>query len=971
MTGPLLPSRCGIFQYVRRIHRGFSSIDAGPDAGPLCGAQWVPSCQRRAEGPTSATTRVERGFAPWGVPAKYLHLAPVLARLHLLSHMTDQLDRLATALADRYTIEREIGSGGMATVYLAQDLKLHRKVALKVLKPDLAAALGPDRFLQEIDIAAKLTHPHILGLHDCGEADGFLYYVMPYVEGESLRDKLARGGELPIAEAVRILRDVADALTHAHKHNVVHRDIKPDNVMLSDRHALVTDFGVAKAVSEATGRLKLTTEGVALGTPTYMSPEQAAADPHIDHRADVYALGVVAYELLTGRPPFTGTTQQAVLAAHLTEPAEPVTKHRESVSPALEQLVMRCLEKKPADRWQSTEELLPQLEALATPSGGMTPIETQPVRAAIPGLVVRRRVLGVGGAVLIVAAIIGAFLWPRADRAEQATSPSDRTAIAVLPFDNLNPDGPHAYFADGLHGELLTQLFKVAALTVRGRTSVMQYAGTAKSLPEIADELGVGSIVEGDVQVVGDRLQVNVRLLDAETGASLWAEGYNQTLDDAFAIQSDIVQQVVAAVGVALSSVEAGAIATAPTQNAEAYRLYLQGEEYRLRPGYERQNFEIAQQLYEQALALDSTFALAYASLAHVHGHLHWFGYDPYPTRLERLRAAAEEALRLAPDLPQAHWAMGLVHYRGERDYARALEELTVAAEGLPGSAELGEYVGFAHRRLGNWDEALARFEKATSLDPRDANLSYDLGGLTFLFLHRYQDAIRAFDRALELAPDHWPAQLQRARTYLWWRGELDTLRYVLQRGPEHYGNRGSRDLWEARLALWERKPDTLLMSLGAPEAVTFEAQYSYEPGLLYAAWAHQLRKDRPAATLAFTGALAQLDSVLQELPDDWRLHASRGLAAAGLGRQSQARQEADRLTRSTAYRGPFDRPLLSAARAMIFAQAGLVDEALAEIEPLLAGHSRTSVHLVRLDPRYDPIRDDPRFQALLEKYGN
>ena len=219
--------------------------------------------------------------------------------------MADNFDRLKAALADRYAIEREVGTGGMATVYLAEDLKLHRKVALKVLKPDLAAALGPDRFLQEIEIAAQLHHPHILPLHDSGDADGFLYYVMPYEEGQSLRERLAKEGELPIAEAVRILRDVVDALTHAHKHNIVHRDIKPDNVMLSDRHAFVTDFGVAKAVSEATGRQQLTTTGVALGTPAYMAPEQAAADPHIDHRADIYAVGVVAYELLTGRPPFT------------------------------------------------------------------------------------------------------------------------------------------------------------------------------------------------------------------------------------------------------------------------------------------------------------------------------------------------------------------------------------------------------------------------------------------------------------------------------------------------------------------------------------------------------------------------------------------------------------------------------------------------------------------------------------------
>src|SRR3954447_23542236 len=257
-------------------------------------------------------------------------------------------DSLRAALAGRYTLERELGAGGMATVYLAQDLRHERKVALKLLREELSASLGKERFLREIKVAAALQHPHILPLYDSGAVDNLLYYVMPYVDGPSLRDKLAKEGELPIGEAARILRDVADALTEAHRHGVVHRDLKPENVMLRGRHALVMDFGVAKALSEATGRQSLTTVGVALGTPTYMAPEQAVADPHVDHRADIYAFGVVAYELLAARPPFTGTNPQQILAAHVTAAAEPVTIHR-SMPPALAALVMRCLEKRPAD----------------------------------------------------------------------------------------------------------------------------------------------------------------------------------------------------------------------------------------------------------------------------------------------------------------------------------------------------------------------------------------------------------------------------------------------------------------------------------------------------------------------------------------------------------------------------------------------------------------------------------------------
>ncbi|HTS89316.1 MAG TPA: protein kinase, partial [Gemmatimonadales bacterium] len=299
--------------------------------------------------------------------------------------MTEVPSRLREAIADRYALERELGSGGMATVYLALDLRHDRKVAVKVLRPELAATLGPDRFLREIRIAAQLQHPHILPLLDSGEADGFLYYVMPYIEGESLRDRVAEKGELPIAETTRLLRDVVDALSYAHGRGVVHRDIKPDNIMLSGRHALVMDFGVAKAVSEATGRQTLTTVGVALGTPAYMAPEQAAADPHVDHRADLYAVGVMGYELLTGRPPFTGVTPQQVLAAHVTEMPRPVTELRSACPPALAEVIMRCLAKRPADRWQSAEEVLDRLESLGTTSGGTTPSQTIPTAAVLPG----------------------------------------------------------------------------------------------------------------------------------------------------------------------------------------------------------------------------------------------------------------------------------------------------------------------------------------------------------------------------------------------------------------------------------------------------------------------------------------------------------------------------------------------------------------------------------------------------------
>src|SRR5213083_1161312 len=327
----------------------------------------------------------------------------------MLPGVTASFDRVAAALADRYRLIRELGSGGMATVYLAEDMRHRRQVAVKVLRPELAATLGADRFTREIETVAQFQHPHILPLLDSGQADGFFYYVMPSVEGESLRDRLARHGELPIHDAVKILVEVVDALAYAHAHGVVHRDIKPDNVLLSGRHALVMDFGVAKALSDASARSRVTTAGVALGTPAYMAPEQAAADPHIDHRADLYAVGVLGYELVTGGPPFVGKTASEVLAAQVTRRPEPLQARRPACPAALAHIVMKCLEKRPADRWQSADELLAQLEPLATPSGGTTPTATRPM-AAVIGTPLRRYV---AAAVVLAAVVVGVVLLAR------------------------------------------------------------------------------------------------------------------------------------------------------------------------------------------------------------------------------------------------------------------------------------------------------------------------------------------------------------------------------------------------------------------------------------------------------------------------------------------------------------------------------------------------------------------------------
>ena len=457
--------------------------------------------------------------------------------------MPDPLDRLRTALADRYTIERELGAGGMATVYLADDLKHGRKVAVKVLRPELAAALGPDRFPREIRILARLQHPHILPLLDSGEADGFLFYTMPHIDGESLRQRIDREGALPVHEAVRITREVADALASAHAAGILHRDIKPGNVMLSGRHALVMDFGIAKAVSDAGGQT-LTTVGVAIGTPVYMSPEQATGSDDVDARSDIYALGILAYEMLTGRPPFQGKSAQATLSAQILEKPKDITEARPAVSPALNEIVMRCLEKAPDDRWQTTEELVPILESLATPSGGITPSQTRPVktvRAATPPPSAKSRrplIVAMSVATLVLAGAFGAWktLGTRA-----TGGLGNITRVAVMPLRDIS--GADAVFAESMQDALITGIAGMNLAGVVPRSELSD-KGQSRRIRDVASEFNVDAVMEGTLFRAGDVMRINLQLVEPVSVRHYWTGSFELNVKNVLAAQDSLVRTI-------------------------------------------------------------------------------------------------------------------------------------------------------------------------------------------------------------------------------------------------------------------------------------------------------------------------------------------------------------------------------------------------------------------------------------------
>lgn len=637
--------------------------------------------------------------------------------------MTDPIDQLRSALADRYKIEREIGAGGMATVYLAVDLKHRRHVAVKVLRPDLAATMGPDRFLREIEIAAQLHHPHITPLYDSGEADGFLYYVMPYEEGQSLREKLAKHGELPVPEAVRVLRHVVDALAHAHQQGVVHRDIKPENIMLSGEHAMVTDFGVAKAVSEATGRRQLTTEGVALGTPAYMAPEQASADPNIDQRADIYAVGIVAYELLTGQPPFTGTTVQQVLAAHFTQDPEPVSTYRDRVPPALEALVMRCLEKKPADRWQTAEELRVQLDALATPSGGVTPTaHVTPRNGVTPGRpAMRWPVYAVVAALLFVlAGTVGITRSVKVGRAGTLIGQellAEHDLLLVAEFENRT--------ADSLLGATVTDAIRVelqqsSVVEVLGQQSMwdgMRRMGLdpGAELPdaqvrELAERENAKAYVTGDVSRLGSGYQITARVIaTAGGGEVLTVRVTAQDDGQLIGAVEELSRKLRGDIGESLHSVRAAPpLAQVTTASLPALRAFMAGK--RAENDGDRPR---AIALLRQAVDLDSTFAMAWRALSAVYGNDNRYGPS-----LDASTRAYVFRDRL-PELERLQVAALYHSRRGEYELAAAAYQRLIDLE--PQSAVV--LVGYADLMLKTrrWEEAEAVARRAIEVDPQSA----------------------------------------------------------------------------------------------------------------------------------------------------------------------------------------------------------------------------------------------------------
>jgi serine/threonine-protein kinase len=613
-------------------------------------------------------------------------------------------------IGDRYAILGELGHGGMATVYLADDLRHGRQVAVKVLRAELGAVLGPDRFIREIRVAAALNHPHILPLHDSGEAGGRLFYVMPHVRGGSLRQRLMAGGQLSVDEALRLVRQVASALEHAHTHGLIHRDIKPENILLHEGEAMVTDFGIALAAGDQQERLTQT--GLMVGTPEYMSPEQAAGERTLDARSDVYSLACVLYELLAGAPPHMATSARSVIARRFSEPPPRIRRVRPAVPAAVDEAIALALAVDPGER-------LPHMAAFADALAGTAPAAPRPAR--LP-------------------------------------------SVAVLPFTNLSPDPENEFFTDGITEDVIAQLSKIRSLRVIGRGSVMRFKQRDHSLREIGVTLDVGALLEGSVRRAGSRVRIVAQLIDADTDRHRWSETYDRDLTDIFAIQTDVAVQIAGALEAELTHDERSRLNKEPTDDVQAYQLYLQAKHCLTR--WTQVSSNLALKHLDEAVKRDSGFALAHATIAWVYLELGLAvaGSLPANEAFQRARTAVARALELDPQLAEAHAVLGHLKYVSDYDWAGAEAELKRAIELNPNSGDAYDFYGLLLSSLERYDEAIEMQQRAYLLDP----LSHRMDLVTtYLRAGRYDDALRSVLRVIEVEPQLPLAHLTLGWVYL------------------------------------------------------------------------------------------------------------------------------------------------------------------------------------------------------------
>jgi serine/threonine protein kinase/Tfp pilus assembly protein PilF len=861
-----------------------------------------------------------------------------------------------------YELLEEIGRGGQGVVFRARQKSLNRIVALKVVSlGQWASDAHLKRFRREAEAAASLDHPCIVPIYEVGEREGACYFAMKFVRGGQLDEVVSRR-PLSIRQAAELIAKLARTVHYAHQHGVVHRDIKPGNVLVDvNGEPHLSDFGLARLLeteSTMTGTQEM------IGTPSYMAPEQALGNKaQLTSATDVYGVGAVFYQLLTGHPPFLGGTTYETIRLLLDAEPRPPRLLNPKVPRDLSTICLKCLEKDPKHRYSSALTLAEDLEHW---------LKHEPIRAHHAGIFTRARKWiqrNPSTAMLVTLSValaigLGVVFWNRESAGPLAKS------IAVLPFENLSSDPDNAYFADGVQDEILANLARIADLKVIGRTSVMQYkSDVARDLSKIGRQLGVGNVLEGSVQRAGNRVRVNAQLVDARTHRQLWGQTYDRDLADIFAIQSEIAIVIADELHAKLSPIEKSEIERPATSDMVALNVYNRAGTLLLGSFSSAVGAKLLQavDLLNEAVARDPSFFHAYCRLAFTHDRLYFLGLDHSPARLALAEAAVRAASRLRPDAGETHLARAEDLYQGHLDYNGALAELELARRTLPNHPRIFELKGYIERRQGHWEESTRSLERSIELDPRDSFTLLQIG-LSYGMLHRYPEQISVFERAVAVAPNDAASKVALAIVQFHWKADTKQLHETIDsiRATNPGGLKDVTSDWLS-CAMAERDLEAARNALNAfGDAPMTDYNVHLNRPLIEGVLA-RMANDEDKAQAAFTAARAQQEKTVQAQPDYGPALCVLGLIDAALGRKDEALQEARRAVELT----PVEKESLTGPHmikylAMTAAWAGDKDLACEQLAIAVRPPATVSYGQLKLLPWWDPLRGDPRFEQIV-----
>ncbi|MCP4608879.1 MAG: protein kinase [Planctomycetes bacterium] len=875
-----------------------------------------------------------------------------------------------------FEIVEIIGRGGMGVVYLARDTKLDRSVALKSMPAELqVSSTAQARFKREAKLLASLNHPNIGAIHDIIEQEeGASYLVLEYVPGQTLAQRIARE-QLKLEEVLSVAQQIAEAISAAHEKGVVHRDLKPGNIKITPEGKVkVLDFGLAKtSVDEGrSDEITITQPGRIMGTPAYMSPEQARGKP-TDKRSDIWSFGCIMYQMLTACLPFEGETATDTLARIIER--HPDWELLPQDTPTnIRTLLRRCLEKKPQRRLQHIGDAVIEIsETLNTPLTA-PPVITPSSTLLKPQITAGHKLRTVTTIVAVAFVIILSFVVVQLVSKKEIQPSLKEIRLVVLPFENLGSTDEE-YFTDGITDAITARLAGIQGLSVISRQSAMQYKKREKDTRQIAKELRVDYILEGTVQRErpsdpNSRVRIIPQLIKASDDTHLWSDIYDDDMSEIFQVQSDLAERVVQALDITLLEPERQALASRPTENIDAYEYYLRGNEYVVRSD-RKNDFEIAIRMYEKSIELDPAFAVAYARLSDVHSGMYWSRHDRSNARLAMAKESVDRAFQLNPQMPEAHIALGHYYYHGHLDYDRALEQFAIARKSQPNNSQILAWIGYVQRRQGKFEEALANIKRAWDLDPRSGRLAEEIGN-TLMILGRHSEAERCFSRAISLIPAFQESYTHKARLYLCWEGSTKKARAVLAEAMRNIKSEENSAIVNSLIMLdmfdgnYQEALDRLSLT-----SEDFIAGNDFNPKALLCARISGYMNKKEQAKKYYDEARIILENKIKEQPEDdgrfFRFHGYLGIAYAGLGRKEDAIREGKLAVElypvtKDAWAGLFRIEDL----ARICVMVGDFDAAIDQLEFLLSKSGWTSIHLLRLDPAFDPLHDHPRFKKLI-----